>query len=102
MSELISKKYVKSTPSGATPSNTILAGRDEHVEAILSAPTTLTSTTTDVVKESTVLSTLELSMRSITDVITLLDSLPRVGGKLPDKVILALGKLQGALNLLRK
>ena len=97
MSELISKKYVKSTPSGATPGA-------EHVEAILAAPTTLTSTTTDVVKESlpSVTETLDLSIQSITDVITLLDSLPRVGGKLPDKVILALGKLHGALNLLRK
>jgi len=97
MSELISKKYVKSTPSGATPGTA-------HVEAILAAPTTITSTTTEVVKEkpSTVTDTLELSIQSITDVITLLDSLPRVGGKLPDKVILALGKLHGALNLLRK
>jgi hypothetical protein len=96
MSELISKKYVKSTPSGATPGTA-------HVEAILAAPTTNPSTTTEVVKEKpTVTETLDLSIQSITDVITLLDSLPQVGGKLPDKVILAIGKLNGALTILRK
>jgi hypothetical protein len=97
MSELISKKYVKSTPSGATPGTA-------HVEAILAAPITNPSATApEAVKEKpTVTETLDLSIQSITDVITLLDSLPQVGGKLPDKVILAIGKLNGALTILRK
>lgn len=53
-------------------------------------------------KELTLTDTLNLSMQSVSDVITLLESLPRVGGRLPDKIVLAIGKLNGALNFLRK
>ena len=84
-------------------------GSSTQTEKILSAPVTKKpepepqpEPTAPAQKEPSLTETIDLSIQSISDVITILDSLPRVDGRLPDRVVLALGKLHGALIHLRK
>lgn len=86
------KKY--NQPQTSSVSTTKPSSVEEsHVEKILKAPNTNPNLT----------EIYSIANQSISDLITLLESLPkRSDGRLPDKAILAIGKLHGALIHLKK